>query len=225
MKKVILLLLCIGVTFIPLCGCNSKKEKSPAELIMDIPTTQYFTDEAVSKEDTEKILLAGVNAPSAMNGQKWHFSAVTNKDVLQNISDSMSMGMPGGTPPDMPAGSDKTPPKGAEKTVKAGITDAPLAIIISCPEGSQLDAGLACQNMSAEAQLLGYGTKILSSTTIALNGEKKAEFDKTLGIPEEYSAVCVLLVGKEDTSVDENIDGYTSATKRNSFDEVVTYIK
>ncbi len=237
MKKMMLMILCIGILFAALCGCDTKKEQSAAELIQDIPTTQYFTDEAVSDEDTEKILLAGVNAPSAMNGQKWHFTAVTDKDVLQEISDSMSMGMPlgtppkdmkmpEGTPPEVPTDDEKAPaPPSTGKTVKAGLTDAPLAIIVSCSDGSDFDAGLACQNMSAEAQLLGYGTKILSSTTIALNGERKAEFDEILGVPDGYSAVAVLLVGKEDTSIDETMDGYTSATPRNPFDEVVTYVK
>ncbi len=240
MKKTILIMLCIGMLSVSLCGCNTKtktEEKTAAELIQDIPTTQYFTDEAVSDEDTEKILLAGVNAPSAMNGQKWHFTAVTDKDVLQEISDSMSMGMPlgtppkdmkmpEGTPPEVPTDDEKAPaPPSTGKTVKAGLTDAPLAIIVSCSDGSDFDAGLACQNMSAEAQLLGYGTKILSSTTIALNGERKAEFDEILGVPDGYSAVAVLLVGKEDTSIDETMDGYTSATPRNPFDEVVTYVK
>ncbi len=223
MKK-IMMVLCICLLFTALCGCAAKTENTAAELIMDIPTTQYFTDEAVSDEDMEKILLAGVNAPSAMNGQKWHFSAITDSAVLQEIADSMSMPM--GTPPAMPAGDGNAPPPPtAGKTVKAGLTDAPLAIVISCPEGSSFDAGLACQNMSAEAQLLGYGTKILASTTIALNGEKKPQFDETLSIPEGYSAVAVLLVGKEDTSVDESVDGYTGATTRNPFDTVVTYVK
>ncbi len=231
------MILCIGILFVTLCGCDTKKDQSAAELIQDISTTQYFTDEAVSDEDLDKILWAGVNAPSAMNGQKWHFTAVTDKDVLQEISDSMSMGMPfgtppkdikmpEGTPPEMPTDDEKAPaPPSMGKTVKAGLTDAPLAIIISCSDGSDFDAGLACQNMSAEAQLLGYGSKIISSTTIALNGERKSEFDEMLGVPDGYSAVCVLLVGKEDTSIDETMDGYTSATPRNPFDEVVTYVK
>ncbi len=235
MKKMMLTILCIGIIFIALCGCDTKKEQSAAELIQDIPTTQYFTDEAVSDEDAEKILWAGVNAPSAMNGQKWHFTAVTDKNVLQEIADSMGMsgGTPPkdmkiseGTPPEMPTDNEKAPaPPTMQQTIKAGLTDAPLAIIISCSDGSDFDAGLACQNMSAEAHLLGYGTKILSSTTIALNGERKAEFDEMLSIPDGYSAVAVLLVGKEDTSIDENMDGYTSATPRNPFDEVVSYVK
>ena len=242
---------------------NATTSTSAVSQVVDIATTQYFTDEAVKETDIETILSAGINAPSAMNGQKWHFSAVTDAAVLQQISEGMSggMGFGGGNPPagfvpggtELPEGVEipegATPPEGMEipegamppegaempekgnmppqggngMTSKAGIADAPLAIIVSCAAGSELDAGLATQNMSVAAQLMGYGTKIISSPTMALNGEKQDEYRELLGIPAEYSAVAVLLVGYEDTSVDETVDGYAAATTRNSFDEMVTY--
>ena len=212
-----------------------------AELIADIPTTQAFTDDEVPDVDIDKILSAGINAPSAMNGQNWHFTAVTDDDVLQQIADSMGGGKPAvptsgsesGKQPDNTASAEDTvgeetdsgdvaPTDSSAGTAKAGITDAPLAIVISCKEGSEFDAGLACQNMSAEAQLLGYGTKIISSPTIALNGEEQETFHELLGIPDDQSAVAVLLVGMEDTSLDA--DAVTAATTRKDADEVVTKV-
>ena len=212
-----------------------------AELIADIPTTQAFTDDEIPDEDIDKILSAGINAPSAMNGQNWHFTAVTDDDVLQQIADSMGGGKPAdptsgsesGEQPDNTASAEDTageetdsgdvaPTDSSAGTAKAGITDAPLAIVISCKEGSEFDAGLACQNMSAEAQLLGYGTKIISSPTIALNGEEQETFHELLGIPDDQSAVAVLLVGMEDTSLDA--DAVTAATTRKDADEVVTKV-
>ncbi len=276
---------------------SSMQTIDAAALVADIPTTQYFTEDAVADEDLEQILLAGVNAPSAMNGQPWHFSVVTDDAVLQDISDEMSAAMTappaGATAPadaetedaespeadteesteasdaaeqstedteapaeesedtadaasvettedtaiedtetDMTAeeaageeAETEMPAPAASAKTKAGLTDAPAAIIISCADGSELDAGLACQNMSVEAQLLGYGTKILSSPTIALNGSRQAEFYEQLGVPEGYTVVAVLLIGVEDTSVDTTADTYTGATERNPLDEVVTYIK
>lgn len=275
------LMMCGVLIMLALCGCAEVNDgltqetavtdngfEQAVDLIADIPTTQYFTDEPVSEEDIETILLAGVNAPSAMNGQKWHFSAVTDAEVLQQIASGMGGGfrpqgdMPEGMTPsegmELPEGMEKPEgmelpegaefPEGMEKTEgmeipegigkpeggmpaqptggisKAGIGDAPLAIIVSCPAGSKLDAGLACQNMSAAAQLLGYGSKIISSPTMALNGEKQDEYREILGIPQDYSAVAVLLVGYEDTSVDETVDGYTSATQRNPMEDMVTYV-
>lgn len=244
------------------------QDMSALELVKDIATTQYFSDEDVADEDVETILMAGVNAPSAMNGQPWHFSVVSDAEVLQQISEGMGGGF-GGMPPagmDMPqagkpgdmdfeAPGDMEPPEGFEfpgapgnfpaeagelsadmeqgtappagigGMSKAGLTDAPLAIIVSCKAGSELDAGLACQNMSVAAQLLGYGSKIISSPTMALNGANQAEYRELLSIPEDMSAVAVLLVGMEDTTVDESVDGYTGASVRNPLDDMVSYIK
>lgn len=236
---------------------SDKSDPSAASLVADVPTTQYFTSDPVAEEDIEKILQAGVNAPSAMNGQPWHFTAITDVETIQEIADGMSFS---GGPPSA-SSQDKTPstPNNGEvpdtlkegevpldsdipsllppaegelpsanplsSSTKAGITDAPLVIVVSCKDGSELDAGLACQSMSVEAQLLGYGTKIISSPTIALNGERQAEYSEMLGIPKDQTAVAILLVGIEDASVDSTVDGYTSATTRNPFDEMVIYIK
>ena len=263
-----------------LSGCSQTAPQAdatdPVSVVCDIATTQYFTQDAVSQTDIETILLAGINAPSAMNGQPWHFSVVTDAAVLEQIAAGMSFGggkpgdkMPGGIkggqvpegftfPEDgqMPEGftfpedgqmpedfafpedgkkpEDMMPPKGDKMMMpsglgggmtKAGLTDAPLAIVISCKAGSELDAGLACQNMSVAAQLLGYGSKIISSPTIALNGEKQAEYRQLLGIPEDQSAAAILLIGKEDVSVDETMDGYSGATERAPLDDVVTFVR
>jgi hypothetical protein len=79
--------------------------------------------------------------------------------------------------------------------------------------------------MSVEAQLLGYGSKIISSPTIALNSARQAEFAALLGIPDGQTAVAVLLVGYEDTGVDTTADAYTGATSRSPMSEKVTYVK
>ena len=263
-----------------LCGCTQAQEEMSAttevpygiagvgnddavEVLTNISTTQYFTEQAVAEEDIETIVQAGINAPSAMNGQPWHFSVITDAEVLQQISGGMGGGMgigvsPGGAMPDdmqmpedfspegtMPAGMDfpedmegeipegmdfpggempAAPSGGSGGANKAGITDAPLVIVISCKAGSELDAGLACQNMSGVAQLMGYGTKIVTSPTMALNGANQDTYRELLGIPEGYSAAAILLIGHEDTSVDTSMDGYTGATSRNSAEDMVTYI-
>jgi len=118
-----------------------------------------------------------------------------------------------------PPADDKAVATQNTSAVKAGIADAPLAIVVSC------STGLACQNMSVTAQLLGYGSKIISSPTIALNGEKQEEYRAVLGIPEDYTAVAILLIGYEDTTVDQTADTYSGATERNPMADVVTYVE
>lgn len=250
--SVLLSVFCL-FSFIVMFGCarimdaaanDDAKNADAVSIVSDIPTTQKFSDAPVSVEDLQTILLAGINAPSAMNGQPWHFSAVTDKAVMEQIAGDMGGG-PGGfkpfdgkNPPEgftPPAGPDGKAPSGnggpggmppmgmGGGAAKAGAADAPLAIIVSCPEGSAFDAGLACQNMSVAAQLLGYGSKIISSPTMALNGAKQDEYREILGIPENYSAVAVLLIGYEDAQA-EAADAVTSATVRSPMDEIVTFV-
>lgn len=229
-----------------LCAGSTVANSEAVETVTHIATVQAFKDEPVKDEDVKTIVSAGMNAPSSMNGQPWHFSVVTSKDVLNEIGgngfgggkpDGFSgapSGMPEGmTPPDGFSGSPSgmpegmTPPSGGMSIpggsgAKADVADAPLAIVISCKSGSELDAGLATENMSAAAQLLGYGTKIVSSPTMTLNGSRQAEFKQILGIPEDMQAVCVLLIGYAYT---EAYDIVTSATARNSEADTVTYVK
>lgn len=213
-----------------------------AKLLTEVKTTQFFTDEKIADEDVEKILSAGVNAPSAMNTQPWHFTAVTDEEVMQKLADAMGNmqmkppAMKDGDMPSMPPtgqpGDRKQPPADAPKDApkpfeggngfskapnKAGIGDAPLTIVISCEEGSELSAGLAIQNMSAEAQLLGYGTKIMTAPTMALNNE---EYKTLLSVPDGQKIAAVLIVGK----AAEDPDAVSSATTRNSYHDVVTMI-
>lgn len=190
-----------------------------AELLTEWKTTQYFTGEPVAEDDVDQILAAGINTTSAMNEQPWHFTAVTDNELLQQIANGMSFGIPMANVSNAETSNEET------KTVqKAGIADAPLAIVVSCKDGSELDAGLATQSMFVEARLLGYGAKIISSPTIVLNGDEKETYQDLLGIPSDYSVAAVLLVGYEDTSIDTSVDGVTGASVRNDASNMVTFV-
>lgn len=220
--------LCSLLMVFVLSACADGDYRDAAKLLTEVKTTQFYSDAAIPTEDVDLILAAGVNAPSAMNTQPWHFTAVTDTEVAKRLADAMGSmkppamkdgeGMPpAGAPKDAP----KPPEGGADFTKmpnKAGIGDAPLTVVISCKEGSELDAGLAVQNMSAEAQLLGYGTKIMTAPTMALNTE---EYKSLLSVPDGYKIAAVLIVG---TPAEETPDAVASATERNPFDEVVTVI-
>lgn len=211
-----------------------------ANLLTEVKTTQYFTEENVAEEDIKQILSAGVNSPSAMNMQPWHFTAVTDEETAQKLADAMNSMKPpvtndsGSDTPDTPP-ADQTEaaltegvPENAPKdgtgfskaSNKAGIGDAPLTVVISCEDGSELSAGIAVQNMSAEAQLLGYGTKIMTAPTLALDTE---EYKTLLSIPDAQKIAAVLIIGKA-ASEEDNPDVVSSATTRNNFDDMVTII-
>ena len=187
--------------------------ETTVDTIMAAGTTQAFIDEKVPEEDIRTILQAGLAAESAINQQPWFFVALMDQEVMKEISGSgMPFGAPGGAPGGVPGKMDgKEPPKGdmppMASGAKASVGDSPLAILIYVNEKSMspnpsFDCGLAVQNMYLAAVSLGYGAKVVSSPTNALNGEKHDEFCEKFGVDPEMKAVAVLLVGKADLSAD-----------------------
>ncbi len=49
-------------------------------------SVRNYSDEAVSGEDFQKIIAAGMMAPSAGNQQPWHFITVTKKETLLAVT-------------------------------------------------------------------------------------------------------------------------------------------
>ena len=112
-------LLLAAAILMALCSCGSASAgdsaggadtASPAlstaavDTVMTVGTTQAFTDDPVSPEDVRTILEAGLAAESAINQQPWFFAAVTDREVMEDLS--ASGGRPG-------KGSMPSPPEGA----------------------------------------------------------------------------------------------------------------
>ena len=113
----------------------------------------------------------------------------------------------------------------ASASAKAALGDSPVAVIIYMDENTaspnaSFDCGLACQNMVIAANALGYGTKIVSSPTMALNGENHDALCETLGVDTSLTAVAVLLIGTPDAEV----DGATGASERSAIEEKVSFV-
>ena len=243
LRKIVSLVLAIV-----LAACSASAFAEDAiQTILNAKTTQAFTQEPVSDEDLNAILSAGTSATSAINQQPWFFAVVTDQEIMDEIAGAGFGGMPaGGKPEGMPAGA--MPPEGASSpegmpempgggmpqgvpgagsgAAKAALGDSPAAIIIYMNEGTaspnaSFDCGLACQNMVIAANALGYGTKIISSPTMSLNGENHNALCEKLGVDPSLSAVAVLLIGMADAEV----DGATGATTRSALEEKVSFVK
>lgn len=171
---------------------------------------------------------AGLATTSAINQQPWFFVVLTNEDTMTEISASMSFGRPAGAPPAgaAPAGNVPAAPPAGASAAKAGFGDSPAAILIymntdTPSPNPNFDCGLACQSMVVAANALGYGTKIISSPTMALNGENHDALCEKLGVDPALQAVAVLLLG----NVDTDIDGATGSSVRSPLMEKVSFIQ
>ena len=220
---------------------------SAVDVIMNTGTTQAFTDEAVTSEDLETILRAGLSTESAINQQHWFFVAVTNAEIMTEIAGSGmggftppagmgerpegapeggAEGFPGGAPEGAPAGGMPAAPTMDGGSAKAALGDSPAAIIIYKNDASKspdasFDCGLATQNMVIAASSLGYGVKIVSSPTRTLNGENHDALCEKLGVDPSMQAVAVLLIGKADSSVDAT----SGATTREALEAKTSIIE
>ena len=100
----------------------------------------------VSRSDIDKILAAGIHAPSASNRQPWHFTVVQTpalaKRIISNITDGNILII-------ISAAGD-------------GKTNGPAI----------LDCGLATQSIFLAAQALGYGSRIQTGAMDTVNGLK-----------------------------------------------------
>lgn len=226
MKKTLTLFVSLTL----LCAMTlSASAQTAVDTILSAGTTQAFKADAIAEDDLNIILQAGLSTASAINQQPWHFAVITNQAIMEEIGGAMSMGgAPAGasaptdsanTPEDMP----KMP---ASTGAKAGLGDSPVAIVVYMNESTpspdeSFDCGLATQNMVIAANALGYGTKIVSAPTMALNGDQHDEICEKLGVDKAYNAVAVLLLGYTDTEV----DGSSGASTRSTMDEKVSFIR
>ena len=55
------------------------------ELITCRHSERKYADKTISSEDLQKIVDAGLSAPSGMNTQPWHFTVIQNKQVQREI--------------------------------------------------------------------------------------------------------------------------------------------
>lgn len=185
------------------------EEASPdaLTLLLEGKTCQYVTDETVPQEDIETILQAGLNAPSAMNYQPWHFTVVTDTQLLKDLGDEVL----------------KVREYGSYVN-RFNLWNTSVAIVISQTDlltTDSFDCGLACEAMSITAQLLGYGAKILAHPNLILNGEEQDRYKEVFAIPEDHTAIAILVIGVPDT---DHPDAVTSASTRDKRENHVSYV-
>lgn len=134
---------------------------------------RQFAERSIEKEKIEKLLRAGMQAPSAGNQQPWEFYVVTNRDCLEKLSTASPYAGP--------------------------VANAPLAIVIGArknglhhPAFAQIDCAIATENILLEVESLGLGSVMIGIAPEADRMEKVAEI---LGMPKEIAAFTILPIG------------------------------
>ena len=148
--------------------------ETPAEVILAALACRNYSDEALTQEQVDAILLAGANAPSAFNGEPWKFIVVENTEKkIGLISDDVATCI----------------------IVAVPVADYGMGA------NSQFAAGLAAESMYLYAQAEGLAANMYVAPcemTINVSDESKAEY----GITPDYEAAIILGIGNYADQVD-----------------------
>ena len=139
------------------------------ELIKTRRSVRKYKSEPVSDEDLERILEAGIWAPSAGNSQPWKFIVIRSKEVKEALSQVLSTGR--------------------------YISTAPLAIAVVVNPTSSIhaveDGTAATENMLLEAHSLGLGACGIG----IYDTEQEDGGKKVLSIPDGERLIFIITIG------------------------------
>lgn len=151
-----------------------------------------FTDAPVERRAIDKLIDAAIQAPNAMDRQRWAFVVVQDRALLERISGeakalTVSMIQPGSAMAEF-----------RDTLVSAQFNifyNAPVLIIICGTEDDafvEQDCCLAAQNLMLAAHAQGLGTCWIGFAEAWLS---QAAAKKELGIPLRYRPIAPIILG------------------------------
>ena len=160
-------------------------------------SVRCFEDVPVKEEDVRKIAEAAIWAPNAMNSQGWHFSSVTNRELIDEMSEATKAGMKNAPVPFLQE-------RGNDPEFHA-FFHAPLAVVITRKDDkfTFFDCGCAAQNICLAAKELGYDSCITASTEFMFAGDPALK--AKLQIPEDYLFACAIPIGVKKDAPDDHV--------------------
>ena len=167
------------------------------DLIKQRHSIRKYTDQQVSRSDLEKVLEAGNYAPNAGGGQRSMMVGIRNKELaeeigIMNLSKFDRENLAGSFV------SKEQPSNIDDPTIKNGFYGAPCVIAIFAQKNfffRVADAFCCAENMLLQATELGLASCIISRGEETFASERGAQLMKEFEVPENYSAVCFVILG------------------------------
>ena len=173
-------------------------------MLMDIIRARHsirkYTDMQISREDLELILAAGNYAPNAGGGQRSMMVGIRDKELTGRIG-RMNLGKFDRSRLEGSYVSKEQPSVIDDPTIRDGFYGAPSVVAIFAQDNFMFrvaDAYCCAENMVLQATELGIASCIISrgeDTFISPEGQMLL---KEWEIPENYSAVCFVILGYVD---------------------------
>lgn len=170
-------------------------------MLMDLIKARHsirkYTDRQISGEDMEKILEAGNFAPNAGGGQRSMMVGIRNKELTTKIG-MMNLAKFDRTKLAGAYVSKEQPSVIDDVTMKNGFYGAPSVVAIFGQNHflfREADAFCCAENMILQATELGLASCIISRGAETFISPEGRELLKEWEIPENYSAICFVILG------------------------------
>ncbi|MCL2151277.1 MAG: nitroreductase family protein [Coriobacteriia bacterium] len=154
-------------------------------------TCRSFDGTAVAREDLEAIALAGAQAPTAANSQRFRLIVISDKAMIDGFDEAAAESMRAANPE---AFEQRISTRGPSL-----FYNAPAMIVIaiehSGPWSSELDCGIVVENMALAAQSLDVANCINLMAGTIFQGEAGAALKESLQFPEGFEFGVALLLG------------------------------
>ncbi|MDE6426425.1 MAG: nitroreductase family protein [Ruminococcus sp.] len=184
------------------------------DLIKSRHSIRKYTDKQISRENLEIILEAGNYAPNAGGGQRSMMVAVRNAELTAKIG-RMNLAEFDRSRLSGSYVSKEQPSCIDNPALKNGFYDAPAVVVIFCQKNFAFriaDAFCMAENMILQATELGISSCIISRGEETFVSDEGQKLLKDWNVPENYSAVCFVILGY--------IDGEQPNTKPRKADRV-----
>ena len=169
--------------------------KEMIDLIRNRRTVRKYRTEQIKEEELEKILEAGLCAPSAGNMQRVKIVALQNREISDHLGRINVSVM---KRPASAHVSDEQPSIIDDPSNPSGFYNAPtVCIIFNRKEGkySISDSFCTAENMILEATDLGVASAIIGRAEETFESEYGRTLMDEWGIEPDYTARCFVLLG------------------------------
>ena len=159
-------------------------------LIFSRRSHRAYEDTPLTQAQLDALLDAALASPSALNRQPWHFTVVRSQPLLDEINGAVWEQM-------MKRAPDARSPRFADADFHV-FYHAPTVIFISgMPDNpyTQIDAGIAVENIALAAESMGLGSVILGMPRDAFAGPRADVFRRALNFPDGWDFVIAIAVG------------------------------
>jgi Nitroreductase len=146
-----------------------------------------YTDQPLTDEQIKAIGMAGLAAPSAMNGQPWQIIVVSDKALIDEMD---AAGMKFFSEQDDKGTYNRMMERGGKL-----FYNAACMVVIAIRPGAGLDCGIACENVALAASSMGLGNVICGLAGAVFSGDSGKKYMGKLSFPEGYVFGMAVLVG------------------------------